>query len=113
MNFIHDVSTITEEFIPAQSTNNEGTNTSVKFVNRPDLTESCTHLTEECDYEATLDFLDNFEVWYLAAFPGCANMNRKKKELHNKMSRHLKTELVNFNTSTHTLKISKRQSWTG
>ena len=78
MNFIHDVSNITEEFIPAQSTNNEGPNSSAKFINRPDLMESCTLLTGECDYKATLDFLDNFEVWYLAAFPGCANLNRKK-----------------------------------
>ena len=64
MNFIHDMSTIMENFepAPAQSTSNKGTNTSAKFVNHPDLTESCTLLSEECDYKATLDYLDNFEV---------------------------------------------------
>ena len=110
MTFIHDVSTITEDFqpAPAQSTSNEGTNTSAKFVNRPDLAEGCTILTEECNYKATLDFLDNFEAWYPATFPGCADMNIKKAELYNKLSRHLKTELVSFNTSTHNFEDLKK-----
>ena len=110
MNFIHDVSTITEDFqpAPAQSTSNEGTNTSAKFVNRPDLAEGCTILTEECNYKATLDFLDNFEAWYPAMVPGCADLNRKKTELYNKLSRHLKTELVSFNTSTHNFEDLKK-----
>ena len=49
MAFIHDVSTITENFqpAPAQSTSNEGTNSPAKFVNRPDLAEGCTLLSED------------------------------------------------------------------
>ena len=58
MNFIQDVSTITEDFIPAQSTSNEGTNSPAKFVNRPDLAEGCTLLSEENNYKETLDFLE-------------------------------------------------------
>ena len=57
MNFIHDVSNITEEFIPEANTSNQSSNTSAKYVNHPDLAEPGERLTEDCNYQATLDFL--------------------------------------------------------
>ena len=110
MAFIHDVLTITENFqpAPAHSTSNEGTNSPAKFVNRPDLAEGCTLLSEDSNYKSTLDFLDKFEVWYQATWPGCNDLNKKKTELYNKFPRHLKTELVRFNTNTHSFDDLKK-----
>ena len=99
---------ITEEFLPKENTSTQSSNTSAKYVNRSDLAEPCERLTEDCDYQATLNFFNNFEVWYVAAFPGCSDLNRKKTELHKKLSRHLKTELVNFNTSTNNFEGLKK-----
>ena len=102
MSFIEDVANITENFqpSPALSTSSKG-NPLPKFVNRPDLAEGCTLLSEENNYTETLDFLKKIELWYQGTWPGCNDMNKRKKELYNKLSRHLKTELVNFDPDTH------------
>ena len=59
MTFIEDVFNITENFqpSPAQSTSSEG-NPLPKFVNRLDLAEGCTLLSEENNYKESLDFLE-------------------------------------------------------
>ena len=110
MTFIWDVSNIPEnsEPAPAQSTSTDSTNSPAKFVNRPDLAEGCTLLSEENNYKETLDFLEKFELWYQGTWPGCNDLNKRKTELYNKLSRHLKTELVNFNTATHSFDDLKK-----
>ena len=63
MVFIEDVANIAENFqpSPAPSTSSEG-NPLPKFVNRPDLAEGCTLLSEENNYKETLDFLEKIEL---------------------------------------------------
>ena len=63
---------------------------------------------DENNYKETLDFMEKFELWYQGTWPGCNDLNKRKTELYNKLSRHLKTELVNFNTATHSFDDFKK-----
>ena len=87
---------------PAPATSSEGASSSPRFVNRPDPAEGCTQLSEESNYKETLDFLERVENWYSGTWPGCSDTNKMKKEIYNKLSCHLKTELVDFDVNTNT-----------
>ena len=91
------------ELTPDEGSSSQNNNNIAKLVNRSDLAEPCQQLTEDCDYQCTLEFLDYFDVWYAAAFPGCNDLGRKKSELYYKLSRNPKTELVNYDFNTENL----------
>ena len=82
MNFMNDVSKITDELIPEEGTSSQSSNNTAKYVNQSDLAEPWERLTEDCDCQATLDFFENFEVWYSTAFPGCTDLNRKNGKFY-------------------------------
>ena len=102
--FVEEVDNMTQNFqpSPAPATSSEGASSSPRFVNRPDLAEGCTQLSEESNYKETLDFLERVENWYSGTWPGCSDTNKMKKEIYNKLSPHLKTELVDFDVNTNT-----------
>ena len=102
--FVEEVDNMTENFQlpPTPATSSEGASPNPRFVNRPDLAEGCTLLSEDTNYKETLDFLERVENWYSGTWPGCTNTDKMKKELYNKLSRHLKTELVNFDIYNNT-----------
>ena len=103
---IEDLDAMTAEFqiqLPDTATSSgEGTSSSPRYINRPDLAEGCTSLTEEMDYKATIEFLENVVTWFKGSWPGCQDKDKMKREIFNKLSTSLKTELVEFNVEENT-----------
>ena len=64
-----------------------------KFINRPDLAAKCKELLEEFNHTDTLDFLKNFENWFLASHTNPNDLKKKKNKLYQRLSRNLQTEL--------------------
>ena len=98
INFVEEIDNLTQEFqlpsvVPATSSG-EGASPSPRFVNRPDLAEGCSQLTEDANYKQTVEFIEKAENWYAGTWPGCTDKIKMKKEIYNKLSRHLKAELV-------------------
>ena len=104
--FVEEVDNMTSEFqipSPAPATSSgEGASNSPRYVNRPDLAEGCSQLSEEANYKQTVEFLEKVETWYYGSWPGCSDKNKMKKEVYNKLTTHLKTEIVDFDVETNT-----------
>ena len=104
--FVEEIDNMTSEFqiqSPAPATSSgEGTSNSPRYVNRPDLAEGCSVLSEDMNYKQTVEFLEKVETWYYGSWPGCSDKNKMKKEVYNKLTTHLKTEIVDFDVEKNT-----------
>ena len=88
---------------PAPATSSgEGTSNSPCYVNRPDLAEGCSVLSEDMNYKQTVEFLERVKTWYAGSWPGCQNKDKMKKEVYNKLTTNLKTEIVEFDVDKNT-----------
>ena len=64
-----------------------------KYVNRQDLADKCSTLTEDDDHDTTHDFINNFDTWFKASHLDTGDLRKKKIELWSRCTRHLKTDL--------------------
>ena len=82
--FVEEIDNMTSEFQiqspdPATSSG-EGASSSPRYVNRPDLAEGCSQLSEDANYKQTVEFLEKVETWYHGSWPGCSDKKKLKKE---------------------------------